>query len=38
MAGEGPPNPSEYLQPGRVDRHLIEDVASWVATLPPASG
>jgi dienelactone hydrolase len=36
MRGEGPPNPTEYFEPGRVDRHLIEDLAGWVATLPEA--
>lgn len=36
MAGEGPPNPDEYFRPGTVERHLIEDLAAWVAALPPA--
>lgn len=38
MAGDGRPHPDEYFQPGQVDRHLIEDLAAWIATLPPAGG
>ena len=38
MRGEGHPHPDEYFRPGHVDRHLIEDLAAWVATLPPAGG
>lgn len=29
VAGEGDPNPSEYFQPGNVDRAVVENLASW---------
>lgn len=38
MIGEGPPGPDEYFRPGAVDRHLIEDIATWVAAVPRAGG
>lgn len=38
IRGDGRPEPAEYLRPGRVDPHLVEDIAAWVASLPPAPG
>lgn len=37
IAGEGRPHPDEYFRAGQVDRNLIEDLATWVAALPPAT-
>lgn len=31
IAGEGAPNPDEYLKPGQVDAAVIDDIAGWVA-------
>ncbi len=30
MAGEGPPNPSEYLSPGNVSKDVVEAIVKWV--------
>lgn len=30
IAGEGPSNIAEYMQPGHVDAQLIDDVAAWI--------
>ena len=35
IAGEGPSQPSEYSVPGHVAGEVIEDIAAWVAALPP---
>jgi dienelactone hydrolase len=35
IAGEGPSQPSEYSVPGHVANEVIEDIAAWVAALPP---
>ena len=35
IAGEGPSQPSEYSVPGHVADEVIEDIAAWVAALPP---
>lgn len=37
MNGEGTPGPDEYFKTGKVDTHLIEDVAAWVLNLQPAA-
>ncbi len=33
MKGEGPPSPTELMQPGHVDRQVLDDIAAWIATL-----
>ena len=35
IAGEGPSQPSEYTVPGHVAQEVIDDIAAWVAALPP---
>jgi dienelactone hydrolase len=35
IAGEGPSQPSEYSVPGHVANEVIEDIAAWIAALPP---
>jgi dienelactone hydrolase len=30
--GNGPPSPAEYDHPGHVDRHAIDQIASWIAS------
>lgn len=35
IAGEGPSQPSEYSVPGHVAQEVIDDIAAWVAALPP---
>ncbi len=36
ITGEGPSQPSEYSVPGHVAQEVIDDIAAWVAALPPA--
>jgi hypothetical protein len=38
MAGQGPPNPSEYLQPGHVAEPVIVDIVNWLQKQNTASG
>jgi hypothetical protein len=35
IAGEGPSQPSEYSVPGHVADEVLDDIAAWVAALPP---
>ena len=35
IAGEGPSQPSEYSVPGHVAGEVLDDIAAWVAALPP---
>jgi pimeloyl-ACP methyl ester carboxylesterase len=37
VAGEGPSTPAQYRIPAHVDVRVIDDMASWIASLPPAS-
>ncbi len=36
VAGTGPSTPDQYAAPGHVDAQVIEDIASWVRSIPPA--
>ncbi len=37
VAGTGPSTPEQYVAPAHVDPQVIEDIASWVRSIPPAS-
>jgi uncharacterized protein len=37
VAGEGLSTPAQYRIPAHVDVRVIDDTASWIASLPPAS-
>jgi uncharacterized protein len=37
VAGEGPSSPAQYRIPAHVDVRVVDDLASWIASLPPVS-
>jgi dienelactone hydrolase len=34
MSGTGPSRPEEYGQPGHVAREVVDDIATWIASVP----